>query len=210
MENFDVISKRYSVRKFKDQDIPNDDLKKIIEAAGRAPSGKNFQNWHFVVVKDKSIIAKMVEAVDETITEIAAGLSPEKGEKFKKFSRFATFFGKAPVVIAVYAGEYIPEGYQELLESNAPNEKSERVMKADPGMQSVGAAVENLMLAAFDMGYGGCWMTSPNHSGDKIEKIIGFEKEGYLLSALIPMGVPEGDRKSPPKKDVEEIMTIIE
>lgn len=210
MESFDVIFKRYSVRKFKDQDIPTDDLKKIIQAAGSAPSGKNVQNWHFVVIKNRSIINQMVGAVDETIAEIAAGLPSEKGEKFKKFSRFATFFGKAPVVVAVYAGEYIPEGYHELLESNAPKEKTDRLLKADPCMQSVGAAVENLILAAFDMGYGSCWMTSPNHSGDKFEKIIGFEKEGYLLSALVPIGVPEGDKKSPPKKNVEEIMTILE
>ncbi len=210
MEFLELIRKRYSVRKFKEQDIPTEDLRKMIEAAGKAPSGKNSQNWHFVVVKNRNIISKMAEAVEKNISDISSDLPDEKSEKFSKFSRFATFFTKAPAVIAVYAGEYVPEGYQELEQVNAKKEKLERLIKANPGIQSIGAAIENLLLAAFDMGYGGCWMTSPNHSGGEIEKVIGFIKEGYMLVALVPVGVPDGDRKSPPKKDAEEIMTVIE
>ncbi len=210
MNYSELILKRYSVRKFKDQEVPVEDLKKMIEAAGNAPSGKNSQNWHFVAVKNKDIISKMAEGVEKSISDISSELPPEKAEKFNKFSRFATFFRKAPVVIAVYAGEYVPEGYKELLQTKASPEKLERLMKANPGIQSIGAAIENLLLAAVDMGYGGCWMTSPNHSGDEIEKALGFNKEGYMLVALLPIGVPDGERKSPPKKNVEEIMTVIE
>ncbi len=210
MEYFELIQKRYSVRRFKEQDVPTEDLKKMIETAGNAPSGKNSQNWHFVAIKNKNIISKMAEAVEKNISDISSNLPEEKAEKFSKFSRFATFFIKAPVVIAVYAGEYMPEGYQELKQVNAKEEKLERLIKANPGIQSIGAAIENLLLAAFDMGYGGCWMTSPNHSGLEIEEAVGFRKEGYMLVALVPVGVPEGDRKSPPKKDIEEIMTVIE
>lgn len=210
MANLDLFYQRYSVRKFKEQDIPVEDIREIIKAAGSAPSGKNVQNWHFVVIKNKKVIEEMVKAIEATIDSIASKFSEEKAEKFKKFSKFATFFAKAPAVIAVYAGEYIPEGYQELVDADAAENKLERLFKADPGMQSVGAAVENLLLAAFEMGYGGCWMTSINHSGEELEKIIGFEEEGYMLVSLVPIGVPEGDRKSPSKKSVDEIMTIIE
>ena len=44
MEALDFIYKRHSVRKFKEGDVPNEDIRKIINAATYAPSGKNRQN----------------------------------------------------------------------------------------------------------------------------------------------------------------------
>ena len=37
-----------------------------------------------------------------------------------------------------------------------------------------------------------------------------FKKEGYSMVALTPIGVPLKENKNPPKKPIEEIMTIIE
>ena len=66
------------------------------------------------------------------------------------------------------------------------------------------------LLAASALGYGGCWMTSPNYAAKEISDFIGFQKEGYYYVAMVPLGVPEGEIKSPPRKDIEEVMTIIE
>lgn len=210
MEFMDVINARYSVRKFKDEPIPKEDMVKIIEAAGKAPSGKNAQNWHYVVITNPELIEKMGVTVDEKMAKIGAGLPGERGEKFQKFSRFSTFFRKAPVVVAVYAGEYIPEGLSEVVDSGMPKEDGDRMWYANPGIQSIGAGVENMILAAFDLGYGACWMTSANHTLIELEETIGFKKDKYKLVALVPMGVPEGERKSPAKLPVEEIMTFME
>ena len=210
MEFMNVIDARYSVRKYKDQPIPKEDLVKIIEAAGKAPSGKNAQNWHFVVITNRALIEKMGVTVDEKMAKIAAGLPGERGEKFQKFSRFSTFFRNAPVVVAVYAGEYIPEGLSEVVDSGMPKEDGDRMWYANPGIQSVGAGIENMILAAFDLGYGACWMTSANHTLIELEETIGFRKDRYQLVALVPMGVAEGERKSPAKLPVEEIMTFME
>jgi nitroreductase len=209
MEFFDLIQKRYSVRQFKDADIPDEDIEKIIAAAGRAPSGKNRQNWHFVAVKNKQMLQSLADAVRSRMQEIADRLPPEKGEKFMKFSKFSTFFAEAPVVIFVYAGAYIPEGYPELVESKDAPLNIERLMMGNPGIQGVGGAIEHLILAAFNLGYGACWMTSPNNSAEALEKILGFQKDTYKLVATIPIGVPEGDSKSPAKLDIKEIMTLI-
>lgn len=43
MEFLDVINMRQSIRKYQEGDIPNEDLRAIIEAAGKAPSGKTFK-----------------------------------------------------------------------------------------------------------------------------------------------------------------------
>lgn len=210
MQFSDVINERYSVRKYKDQPIPDEDIRKIIETAGKAPSGKNNQNWHFVVIKNKEVLENMAVAVEKKMEKIAAGLPEEKGEKFLKFSRFSTFFRNAPVVVAVYADVYVPEGLAEVQQSGMPKEDGDRMWHANPGIQSIGAGVENLILQAVDLGYGACWMTSANHSLKEMEAVIDFKKEGYKLVALVPMGVPEGERKSPAKHPVDQIMTVIE
>jgi len=61
MDLFEVIEKRVSIRKYKTDSIPDEDLKKILEAARLAPSGGNRQPWRFVVVRNlerKKALAK--------------------------------------------------------------------------------------------------------------------------------------------------------
>ncbi len=62
MNVFNAITKRYSVRSYKDRPIPDKDLMKILEAARLAPSAGNRQEWRFVVVKDKDTKLKLSEA----------------------------------------------------------------------------------------------------------------------------------------------------
>ena len=84
----------------------------------------------------------------------------------------------------------------------------------NPGMQSLGAAIENFTLKAIDLGYGTCWLTSANYADKEIEKCleeeIGFKKDGYFFVAMIATGVPADGAKSPPKKPLEEVYTIVE
>lgn len=210
MNFFDLAEARYSVRKFKEEQIKPEDLKKIIGAAGMAPSAKNAQNWHYVVIQNKDLLERMGQSVDAKMARIAEGLGEEKGAKFLKFSRFSTFFRNAPTVVAVYAKEYIPEGLKEVIEAKMPQIDGDRMWYANPGIQSIGAGIENMILAAFELGYGACWMTSANHSLLELEQTIGFRKDRHRLVALVPMGIPEGDKKSPAKLPIEEIMTVIE
>lgn len=50
-----LIKTRRSIRKYKSQDVPEDHLNKILEAARWSPSAINKQPWQFVVVKDQNI-----------------------------------------------------------------------------------------------------------------------------------------------------------
>ena len=57
-----LITTRRSVREFRDEDVSNDQLNRILEAARWAPSGLNNQCWRFIIVKDdklKSDLAKL-------------------------------------------------------------------------------------------------------------------------------------------------------
>ena len=52
---FDGILKRRSIRKYKNQEIPQDKLKKVLEAANWAPSNGNSQPWRFIVTKGEYV-----------------------------------------------------------------------------------------------------------------------------------------------------------
>ncbi len=212
MSDLEFIYKRHSVRKFKNQEVPQSEIEEMIKAAEYAPSGKNLQNWHFVIIRSDSIKQGITSVLENKNAEIASEIKDEKErESFTKMLRFQTFVKNAPVLVLVYAGPYPVTGYEALKSMGASNEAIDDLLRPTPGIQNIGAAMENFMLAAADMGYGTCWMTSPNYAGKEISEYIGFERSGYYLVAMTPLGVPESmEFKRPPRKPIEEIMTVIE
>jgi len=61
MDVYECIKTRRTIKKFKDIEIPWDDIVKLLEAGKSAPSSGNLQNWKFIVIKDKGVIAEMAE-----------------------------------------------------------------------------------------------------------------------------------------------------
>jgi nitroreductase len=82
MDVFEAISKRRSIRRYKDTPVEEDKLGKILEAARIAPSAANRQEWKFLVVQDKETREKLVDAAN--------------GQKF---------VGEAPVTIVAISTE---------------------------------------------------------------------------------------------------------
>jgi nitroreductase len=65
METLDCIKTRRSRRKFLDKPIPEDIIKKLLEAGVSAPSSIDCQPWYFVIVKDKTIKQKLSKLKEE-------------------------------------------------------------------------------------------------------------------------------------------------
>ena len=55
MDVFEAIAARKSVRAFLDRPVGDEILEKILDAARRAPSARNAQEWRFVVVRDRAV-----------------------------------------------------------------------------------------------------------------------------------------------------------
>jgi len=212
LSSLDFIYKRHSIRKFKDQDVPMEDIKELLKAATYAPSGKNLQNWHFVIIKNKDKIEEIAKIVERKNAELASYAKDEEAKKtFTKYVKYHTVFRNAPVLILFFAGPYPATGLEFLKAKGASSEEIHNLLRPAPGIQNIAAAMENFLLAAANTGYGGCWMTGPNYASKEIEEYVGFKKEGFYLAALTPLGVPvETELKSPPRKPVDEVMTVIE
>lgn len=59
MDAIKAIHTRRSIRKFKQEPIPDDIIKDILSAAMQAPSAGNQQPWEFIIITDKSVLAKI-------------------------------------------------------------------------------------------------------------------------------------------------------
>ncbi|AOT68585.1 nitroreductase family protein [Geosporobacter ferrireducens] len=212
MQPLDFIYQRHSVRKFKNQDVDPTHLQEMIKAAIHAPSGKNVQNWHFVVLNNKEKIQDIVKIVEKQNDTLASWTNDENLKKeILKFKSFHTVFRGAPSLVFVFAGPYRDMAVDAYKARNASSEEIHSLLRVAPAIQNISAALENLMLTAAALGYGTCWMTGPAYAFNEIHQYLGFEKEGYFLAAMTPLGVPEEkELSSPPRKSIDEILTIID
>ncbi|PHV72244.1 nitroreductase [Sporanaerobium hydrogeniformans] len=212
MEQLEFIYKRKSIRQFKKEAVPREVIEACLKAATFAPSPKHQQNWHFVVIENKEMIHKLGEIVERNHTRLAhLARTEEEQRQYMRFLKYYTCFTGAPTVILVYAKPYEMVEEEILRESQVDASIIEELLAPQSGAQGIGAAVENFLLAAANMGYGTCYMTGPTHSKREIEECVGFSKENYGLMAMIACGVPvDQTPPQPPRKPLEKVVTFID
>ena len=182
MELKEAIKNRRSIRRFKDTPIPKEKIEKLINLAMWAPSGMNRQNWHFIIVKGEiknKLIDISKKAFNEFISRSLKEVFKDRETVIKESERFFYTLGNAQIVICVYRTSTV-EG--ELTD-----------------IQSVAAAIENLLLLLCEEGLGGCWMTGPVHLENEINEILCVKSK--KLQALIPLGVPDIIPPLPKRKE---------
>ncbi len=178
----EAINKRRSVRAYEAKPVPRDLVNAVIEAGNEAPSAMNSQPWRFVVVEDPAAKKKLLGAAlpqVKKITEQVRDVDPERYESIKK--RYAELpdpvYYSAPTVIFVIGnGRYKDH--------------------------SCPLAYENMMLAAYSLGLGSCWvgfgaMVTEDRS---VRELLGLQ-EGDSIFGPILLGYPRGETSRPPKKE---------
>lgn len=203
MKDFwDVVRERRSVRNFSGKEVPDEYIEKILKAAHIAPSGSNQKNWEFIVVKDKNKKEELKEIVLKRIEEIRDKIISEKAKReFKNYSKYFTFFSDAPVVIAVVMKPY-DSLTARILKRYLGDEKYESMA----GIESVSAAIENMLLAAAALDLGACWMTGPLIAKEGLQKFLNISIPNELV-ALVPIGFPK--YKSKPNELTESIKDFV-
>ena len=210
MDFFETINTRKTIRKYK-PDMPDmDDVRKIIDAARVAPSATNSQNWQFIVIKNKNILEKMKNAVINEYDKLAELNTEEEFlEKINYFKSYSTFFVNAPIVIAIVETKRVSYITEIMKKLNFDNEKL-KYMRPDSSLLSIGGAIENMSLAAHNLGYGTCWMVAPIIATEEFSKLLNLDNDSHVVS-LLPLGIPyRDDYQSPPKKTLEEVIKIID
>ncbi len=207
MELREVLEKRRSVRKFKDDEVPIEILRKIVKAGGMAPSINNSQPWKFIAITNRVLLTNMSLAVKNKLKEIfGENVNFETEIIRRKVEWFSTFFVDVPAVIAVVGEPYKAEA-EELLLGSITHEKLNE-MRNYPNFQTIGAAVENMLLTAVDLGYGACWLTGPLVAKKELEELLNIKEPNYL-ACLVVVGKPNDTSSPKAKKSITEIFEII-
>jgi nitroreductase len=209
MDLFDAIDGRKSIRRFKQAPVPEEAVRKILDAGRLAPSANNTQPWSFLVVRERETLANMAGAVREMIDRMIPFAENEKqAQRLAAYkNNYYTFFENAPVVIAVLL-ETSDAGTDRLLARMGYSADAISRLRPWPALQSVAAAIEHMLLAAYALGYGSCWMTGPLVAQESFGKLLGFGKDKFI-AALLPVGVPDENPPARDRKRLEELMRVI-
>ena len=182
MELKEVIENRRSIRKYTNEDVPNELLEDLIECARLAPSAKNRQPWKFIIIKNdiKNQIADIMIRNEETEER---KLDTNSSVKFT-----AGIMKESPVLILV-------------LKEYDDDWKTGDVL-------SIGGAIEHICLRATDLGLGSLWIRDTAYTQKEIAKLIGYE-DMEVISA-ISIGYPNQSPKQRPRKELKEILEWME
>jgi len=187
MELFEAIRSRRAVRQYRSDPVRKEDILTIIDAANRAPSAMNLQQWEFIVVTDRDTLRKMGASYRAIVGEFTRNWdpSPMRGSLSREeFIRFAESYGGAPAVIVA-------------LTDAADNDDLRRA-----NLESASAAMENLLLAATALGLGTCWMTGPLRDEKALRRILAVPDDRELV-AVTPLGYPAEIPPTPARVDPE-------
>jgi nitroreductase len=131
----EAITGRRSVREYSAQAVDEPTIDRLIEAAIRAPSAVNQQPWTFTVVRDQTMLDRIShDAKSHMLATTQAGPHADHFQSLLNDPNFHIFY-HAPVLIlisAVAEGPWIVE--------------------------DCALAAENLMLSAYAVGLGSCWI----------------------------------------------------
>lgn len=182
MELYEAINRRSSVREFTDEAIPEETVKRIIEAAYKAPANDHFRDWHFIVVTDKAVMREVLDGVPKNLT-------------VKDVDKMT--FISDPVQKGAYQFA-VPKQYSMLMDAAAviiPLMKKKVDVLHPAGLShlncfaSVWCSIENLWLAATAEGYG-CNLRIPmDGEEEQARRATGFPDE-YMIPCFIGIGRP--------------------
>lgn len=216
MELREVMRTTAAIRAFSDEEVPDEALVAILDAARFAPSGGNRQPWRVVVVKDAARRAELREAYvlgwREYVAHLQQGLVPfapgpdglwegpaidlEQARRLEAPNELADHLDRVPVMLVLFA--HLP---------------SLAVLDNGLGRQSIvgGGSVypfsHNILLAARDAGYGGVMTTVLCRQEQRVRELLGAPAE-LALAGLVLLGRPRHQPQKLRRREVAEFTTL--
>ncbi len=181
MDAMTAILTRRSTRNYRPDAVEEDKLEKILDAARQAPSGGNNQTNHFLVIRNREVIQKLIvmtetafsgmEIAEDTYASLKYAIAASRKGGY-------VFCYNAPVLIAV------------------ANRKDYGNNMAD-----CACAIENMMVAANALDLGSCWINQLRWLNEEPSLVdylrsLGMKEEERIYGAVI-IGYPATDSGLP-------------
>lgn len=190
------IEARRSIRKYQDKIVAKEDILEIIQSGINAPSSKNRQPWQYVIVQGQAKAA-MLDAFRAGIAreETGEALLPQSRQHLAGAKYTVKILEQAPVVIFV-----INALGHNILDELSPEERIFEICN----IQSVSAAIQNMLLAATHKGLGSLWVCDIYFAYQELSQWLNVEGE---LLAAVALGYPD---ELPPKRPRKMIDSLVE
>jgi nitroreductase len=195
------IATTRSIRRYLDEPIPEEDLATMFFAATRAPQGSNRQGFRFVVLRDgpRAVEARRLlqagavrlwggkREVDGYHAGSGSDPNSPKTRMARTMQHFTDHFGEAPVIVLACLWLHRP---------------SSLMMGA-----SVYPAVQNLLLAARQLGYGGVITGVHGYCETELRELLQLPPADQVeMAATIPLGRPAGRHGPVRRRPLQEVV----
>jgi F420 biosynthesis protein FbiB-like protein len=151
-ELLDLIKQRRSIRKYQPRPVSLEAIQGLLEAAQFAPSAHNAQPWRFIVLLSDSAKQKLTQAMIEAWLKDLKRGGASAEQRLALTKTYTERFTQAPAVIIACLT------LQDMMQyPDEQRQKNER----DMAVQSLAAAIQNLLLAAHAQGLATCWYCAP-------------------------------------------------
>jgi nitroreductase len=181
LDLFEIMATTRSMRRLKPDPVPDELVRKILEAGTYAPSGGNMQRWRFLVVRDPKVKQRVgayyKQAWDEVVSPRYRSGEPAPGTSRDRFARMLD--------AAQHLADHIHE---------APVWIVPCMAGANPARtagSSIYPAVQNMLLAARALGLGATLTTLYLNFEKEVEAALGLPPD-VRSYALLPIGYPMG------------------
>lgn len=184
MEIKKAIEERRSIRKFQNKVVPKEIIEELLKLATKAPSGKNRQPWRFVVLQNSK--------KDELVNIMGNVLNQHKKENktFGSLEISINSINEASVIVLVFNAF-----------SNFEEDYNHNRLLTDT--QSIGAAVQTMLLAAQNFELGTLWICDIFYCNKEIGSLLNRKEE---LIAAVAIGYPNQSPYPRPRKSLEEVV----
>ncbi len=193
-----IITGRRSVRAFRPDPVSRAQLDQILEAARWAPSPHGRQPWRFAVITQAATKLRLADAMGaEWRHQLALDGQDEATIELRFRKSHARIVG-APAII-------IPCLYLNNLDvyPDAERQEAETIM----AIQSLGCAIQNMLLTAYALGLDSGWMCAPLFCQPTVRAALDLDAN-LLPHALIPIGYAAQDPVRRPRRPLSELVVL--
>jgi coenzyme F420-0:L-glutamate ligase/coenzyme F420-1:gamma-L-glutamate ligase len=191
-----VVRGRRSVRRYQEREVPRRLIEEILEAARWAPSPHGRQPWRFVVLTRYDLKERLADAMGVSWREnLAMDKEPDEVIDARLAnSRYRLLHAPVLIIPCLYLSEL--DQYPD-----AKRQEAETIM----AIQSLGAAVENMMLAAWSLGLDSGWMCAPLFCPEVVCEALELDTS-LIPHALITLGYLGAEPKRREHRPIEALI----
>ena len=195
---FESIYSARAMRRFKSDPVPDAIIGRILDAAIRAPSAGNSQDWVFIVITDaaqRQQVGDIYRRASMWVRQVFQKNAPPPEANRPQYERMlkSGFYlhehmGEAPVLIVPCLRLRQPD-----LPKSLPEEARNAILRESPWRAgaSIYPAVQNIILACRALGLGTVLTTNHMLLEDEMKQLLGLPPE-VMTFGLMPVGYPAG------------------